>query len=171
MLVTATVFREGHEMLGAGVVLRDPRGAAGPLVLMRELAPGTDRYGAEVAADGVGLWHFQRRGLGRPGREVVAATPGSRCRLGQDAELMLTEGALLLSRAASGIRLPRGAVPARVHAARAARAVLNALRETRLPDAGTTPWTGSRRRRCRGDGRAAPVPAARAGDPVGPATR
>ena len=49
--VTATVIREGHEMLGAGVVLRDPEGRSHPPVIMRELAAGTDRYGAWVAAD------------------------------------------------------------------------------------------------------------------------
>ncbi|MHB1432680.1 MAG: maltotransferase domain-containing protein, partial [Streptosporangiaceae bacterium] len=36
--VTATVFREGHEMLGAGVLLRAPSGLPGPLGPMRELA-------------------------------------------------------------------------------------------------------------------------------------
>ena len=49
-MVTATVFREGHEMLGAGVVLTGPDGAPQPLVRMRELAEGTDRYGAQVSA-------------------------------------------------------------------------------------------------------------------------
>ena len=33
--VSATVFREGHEMLGAGVVLRDPGGQRSPLTSMR----------------------------------------------------------------------------------------------------------------------------------------
>ena len=46
--VSATVIREGHGMLGAGVALIDPEGTLGPVVRMRELAPGTDRYGAEV---------------------------------------------------------------------------------------------------------------------------
>ena len=36
--VSATVFREGHEMLGAGAVLRDPDGGRRPPALMRELA-------------------------------------------------------------------------------------------------------------------------------------
>src|SRR3954465_10477971 len=35
--VAATVFREGHEMLGAGVVLRDPEGREGPLTRLREV--------------------------------------------------------------------------------------------------------------------------------------
>ncbi|HEY2577509.1 MAG TPA: maltotransferase domain-containing protein, partial [Streptosporangiaceae bacterium] len=46
--VTATILIEGHGVLGAGVVLRDPEGRQGPLVRMRPLEPGTDRYGAEV---------------------------------------------------------------------------------------------------------------------------
>jgi starch synthase (maltosyl-transferring) len=137
VLVTATVFREGHEMLGAGVVLRDPRGATRPPVLMRELAPGTDSYGAEVAADGVGLWHFRVEAWGDPVAKWYRDA-GIKVPIGQDAELMLTEGALLMRRAASSIRLPRGAVPAQVHAARAARVVLNDTAK-RLADAGTTP--------------------------------
>ncbi|MBN3585369.1 DUF3416 domain-containing protein, partial [Algoriphagus aestuarii] len=42
--VRATVFREGHEALGAGVVLYTPEGQRQPLVPLREIAPGTDRY-------------------------------------------------------------------------------------------------------------------------------
>src|SRR5712671_726392 len=45
--VTATVFREGHDAVAANVVLRDPSGRSGPWTPMRELAPGTDRWGAE----------------------------------------------------------------------------------------------------------------------------
>src|SRR5258708_7422050 len=57
--VSATVFREGHETLAAGVVLRDPSGALEPLVYMDERAPGTDRLGAEVTVGEPGLWHFR----------------------------------------------------------------------------------------------------------------
>src|SRR6516162_5822129 len=35
--VSATVFRDGHGIIGVGVVLRDPSRAAGPPILMREL--------------------------------------------------------------------------------------------------------------------------------------
>jgi len=124
VLVTATVFREGHEMLGAGVVLRDPRGATRPPVLMRELDPGTDSYGAQVAPDGEGLWHFRVEAWGDPIAKWYSDA-GIKVPIGQDAELMLTEGALLMRRAASSIRLPRRAAPAQVHAARAARVILN----------------------------------------------
>ena len=53
--VSATVFREGHEMLGAGVLLRRPDGHREPLTAIRELAPGTDRYGATVLVTAAGL--------------------------------------------------------------------------------------------------------------------
>jgi starch synthase (maltosyl-transferring) len=121
--VTATVFREGHEMLGAGVVLRDPAGATRPLVLMRELAPGSDSYGAQVAPDGEGLWHFRVEAWGDPVakwyHDAAIKLP-----IGQDTGVTLAQGALLLRRAATGIRVPLPASPARVHASRAARVIL-----------------------------------------------
>ena len=40
--VSATVIREGHGVLGAGAVLRDPAGRVGPLVTMHELEIGRD---------------------------------------------------------------------------------------------------------------------------------
>lgn len=64
--VSATVFREGHGMLGTGVVLRGPDGRRRPLVRMTELAPGTDRYGAEVTVTSEGLWHFEVEAWGDP---------------------------------------------------------------------------------------------------------
>src|SRR5215510_2266125 len=98
--VSATVFREGHEMLGAGVVLRDPAGNCRPIVTMRELTAGTDRYGADVAPTSEGLWHFQVHAWGDPiahwRHDAAIKVP-----IGQDVELMLEEGALLFERAAS----------------------------------------------------------------------
>jgi starch synthase (maltosyl-transferring) len=121
--VTATVFREGHEMLGAGVVLRDPDGRTYPPVLMRELAAGSDRYGAHVAPASEGLWQFRIEAWGDPIarwlHDAAIKVP-----IGQDVELMFSEGALLLRRAAAAIRVDRTAEPAEVHAARAARVIL-----------------------------------------------
>ena len=101
--VSATVFREGHEMLGAGVVLRGPAGQRSPLVYMRELAPGTDRYGADVTVTAEGLWHFQVEAWGDPiahwRHDAAIKVP-----LGLETELMLAEGALLFERAARGVR-------------------------------------------------------------------
>jgi starch synthase (maltosyl-transferring) len=56
--VTATVFREGHDTIGANVVLYDPDGRPGPWTPMRELAPGSDRWGAEVTPDATGRWSY-----------------------------------------------------------------------------------------------------------------
>ena len=124
--VTATVFREGHEMLGAGVVLRGPDGRTYPPVLMRELAEGSDRYGAHVAAAGEGMWQFRIEAWGDPiarwRHDAAIKVP-----IGQDVELMFSEGALLLRRAAAGIRVDRTVEPAQVHAARAARVILGDL--------------------------------------------
>jgi len=101
--VTATVFREGHEMLGAGVVLRGPGGERSALAPMRELVPGTDRYGAEVTVGAEGLWQFQVEAWGDP----IAHwrhDAGIKVPRGLETELMLTEGALLLERAARSVR-------------------------------------------------------------------
>ena len=97
--VTATVFREGHEMLGAGVLLRAPSGVTGPLAPMRELAAGTDRYGAEVIPGSEGRWQFRVLAWGDPiahwRHDAAIKVP-----IGQDVDLMLAEGALLFDRAA-----------------------------------------------------------------------
>ena len=101
--VSATVIREGHEMLAAGVVLRGPDGQRSPLAYMRELTPGTDRYGADVTVTAEGLWYFQVEAWGDPiahwRHDAAIKVP-----LGLEAELMLTEGALLFERAARGVR-------------------------------------------------------------------
>ncbi|MEV8410141.1 maltotransferase domain-containing protein, partial [Streptomyces niveus] len=57
--VTATVFREGHDAVGANVVLRGPEGRPGPWTPMRELAPGTDRWGADVTPTSEGQWTYK----------------------------------------------------------------------------------------------------------------
>ena len=54
--VTATVFGEGHAAVAANVVLTDPEGRPGPWTPMRELTPGTDRWGATVTPDRPGRW-------------------------------------------------------------------------------------------------------------------
>jgi starch synthase (maltosyl-transferring) len=131
--VSATVIREGHGALGAGVVLRDPAGTPGPLVLMRELTPGIDRYGAEVTVTSEGTWQFHVEAWSDPiahwHHDAAIKVPR-----GQDVELMLAEGALLFERAARGIKQSPGAAqPA------AARTVLTALAR-KLRDRGLPPW-------------------------------
>jgi starch synthase (maltosyl-transferring) len=97
--VSATVFREGHEVPGAGVVLRGPAGQRLPMSRMREILPGTDRYAAEVTPDAEGRWRFHVEGWGDPighwRHDAAIKVPR-----GQDVERMLVEGAALFDRAA-----------------------------------------------------------------------
>jgi starch synthase (maltosyl-transferring) len=103
--VSATVFREGHEMLGTGVVLHGPDGRARPRARMRELVPGTDRYAAEVTVTSEGPWQFHVEAWGDP---IAHWRHDAKIKIprGQDVELMLTEGALLFERAANRISMP-----------------------------------------------------------------
>ncbi|MFP8959276.1 alpha-1,4-glucan--maltose-1-phosphate maltosyltransferase [Streptomyces nanhaiensis] len=100
--VSATVFREGHDAVGANVVLRDPSGNPGPWTPMRELAPGTDRWGADVTPGSEGRWSYTVEAWGDP---VGTWRHNARIKVpaGIDAELTLTEGALLHERAAAGV--------------------------------------------------------------------
>jgi len=131
--VSAIVIKEGHGVLGAGVVLRDPAGRLGPLVRMRELGPGSDRYGADVTVASEGTWHFHVESWSDPIAHW-AHDADIKIPRGQDVELMLAEGALLFERAARSIRQPPGAArPA------AARTALNALAK-KLRDRSLPPW-------------------------------
>jgi starch synthase (maltosyl-transferring) len=135
--VTATVFREGHEMLGTAVVLTDPGGRDRQPAVMRELAAGTDRYGAEVTPDGEGLWHFRVEAWGDPlarwRHDAAIKIP-----IGQDVELMLAEGSLLLERAARQVSKPGSMPPDEARAARTARTALKAAAR-RLADPRAAP--------------------------------
>ncbi|WNM32357.1 alpha-1,4-glucan--maltose-1-phosphate maltosyltransferase [Streptomyces sp. Li-HN-5-11] len=100
--VTATVFREGHDAVGANVVLTDPEGCPGPWTPMRELAPGTDRWGAEVTAGSTGHWTYHVEAWSDP----IATWRHAACikvPAGIDAGLVLEEGAELHTRAAAGM--------------------------------------------------------------------
>ncbi|MGH4033687.1 alpha-1,4-glucan--maltose-1-phosphate maltosyltransferase [Actinomycetota bacterium Odt1-20B] len=103
--VSATVFREGHDAVAANVVLRDPEGRAGPWTPMRELSPGTDRWGARVtptAAGGTGDWTFAVEAWGDP-VSTWRHTAHIKIPAGLDTELVLEEGARLYERAAAGV--------------------------------------------------------------------
>ncbi|AEW96614.1 alpha-amylase [Streptantibioticus cattleyicolor NRRL 8057 = DSM 46488] len=100
--MSATVFREGHDAVAANVVLRDPSGRSGPWTPMRELAPGTDRWGAEVTPTAEGRWTYTVEAWSDPVATWRHAA-GIKIPAGVDSELMLTEGALLHERAAAGV--------------------------------------------------------------------
>jgi starch synthase (maltosyl-transferring) len=56
--IGATVFREGHDAVGASVVLRDATGRKRSVTRMTPGAIGTDRWHAEVVADRTGAWSY-----------------------------------------------------------------------------------------------------------------
>ncbi|MBD0744829.1 alpha-1,4-glucan--maltose-1-phosphate maltosyltransferase [Streptomyces sp. CBMA152] len=123
-LVTATVFREGHDAVAANVVLRDPHGRPGPWTPMRELAPGTDRWGAEVTPDSEGRWSYTVEAWSDP---VATWRHHARIKIpaGLDTELVLAEGAELYERAAPGVPKDEGR--------EAVLAAADALRDTSRP--------------------------------------
>lgn len=95
--VSATVFREGHDRLGAEVVLTDPAGTRRAPVRMVKRADVPDRYDAEVVPDSVGAWTFEIHAWSDP----VATwqhNAGVKIPAGVDVELMFTEARLLLDR-------------------------------------------------------------------------
>jgi starch synthase (maltosyl-transferring) len=147
--VSATVFREGHGIIAAGVVLRGPDGGTRPMEIMRALAPGTDRYGTEVAPDGPGEWSFRVEAWADPIADWQHDA-GIKVPRGQDIELMMAEGALLFERASksiirsSRIRQPEPgpgepAADGKPIPPDVARAALAEVAAT-LRDPGLTPW-------------------------------
>ncbi|MFI0483025.1 alpha-1,4-glucan--maltose-1-phosphate maltosyltransferase [Actinomadura sp. 9N215] len=97
--VSATVFREGHERLGAAVVLRTPSGEELPGVRMSEVGAGLDRWSARVTPTEMGSWSLRVEAWGDPiahwWHDAQIKVPR-----GLDVELMFAEGAALFTRAA-----------------------------------------------------------------------
>ena len=56
--VSATIFREGHEMVTADVLLFNPAGKESARFPMRGVWGAPDRFEIEVRAQSTGLWHF-----------------------------------------------------------------------------------------------------------------
>src|ERR671936_630794 len=56
--ISAVVFREGHDAVGATVSLRPPDGRRLPFIRMSPGAPGMDRWHATLVPDMQGLWTF-----------------------------------------------------------------------------------------------------------------
>ncbi|GGO77054.1 alpha-1,4-glucan--maltose-1-phosphate maltosyltransferase [Nocardioides deserti] len=95
--VRATVFREGHDRLGAEVVLTDPSGARRPPVRMTKHAEVPDRYDAWVTPDVGGSWTFEIQAWSDPVATWQHAA-GLKIPAGVDVDLMFLEGRLLLER-------------------------------------------------------------------------
>lgn len=95
--VRATVFREGHDLLGCEVVATDPAGQRRAPVRMSLTAPGTDRYEAWITPDVEGAWTFEVQSWSDPLGTWLHDAP-IKIKAGVDVELMFTEGRLLLER-------------------------------------------------------------------------
>jgi starch synthase (maltosyl-transferring) len=104
--VRATVFGEGHGAVAATAVLRGPDRAVRSRVRMTLLEPGLDLWAADLKPDAEGDWTFQIEGWSDPystwQHDAVLKVAAD-----VDTELMLTEGALLLGRAARTPGRPR----------------------------------------------------------------
>ncbi|KAE8762076.1 DUF3416 domain-containing protein, partial [Georgenia thermotolerans] len=98
--VRATVFREGHDAVAATAVLVTPDGRDHSWAHMVDIAPGLDRYEAWLMPDAPGTWGFRVEGWSDP-YGTWRHDASIKVDAGVDVELMLTEGALLLERAAA----------------------------------------------------------------------
>ncbi len=94
----ATVFREGHDLVGAMLVLTSPSGAR-QRHRMTAGAAGTDRWEAKARLDEVGTWRWRVTGFGD---EIGTWVHDAELKIdaGVDVELMYEIGARLAERAA-----------------------------------------------------------------------
>src|SRR5690606_15997792 len=101
--VSATVFREGHDAVAAGVVLTAPDGKRDRLRRMREVMPGTDRWAVEVCLPTEGDWLFRVEAWSDP---IASWLHDAEIKIprGIDTDLMCEEGARLFERAARAVR-------------------------------------------------------------------
>lgn len=97
--IRATVFREGHDACAATAVLVGPDGTDRARATMVDIAPGLDRYEARLVPDEVGSWGFRVEGWSDPFGTWAHDAP-LKVGAGVDVELVLEEGARLLTRAA-----------------------------------------------------------------------
>ena len=136
MTVSATIFREGHDAVGANVAVTRPDGTAGPYTPMRPIGEGTDRYAAEITIDVAGEWSFAIEAWSDPVETWRHADRGQgRRRPGLDELAVdLEDGARLLERALPGV--PADRQPALVHA-------IATLRDERLDDVARPDRTGA----------------------------
>src|SRR3954453_14675254 len=100
--VSATVFREGHDRLGAEVVLTGPDGTRRIPVRMVKHESVPDRYDAWVTPDAPGAWTFEIHAWSDP----VATwehNAGLKIPAGVDVALMFEEGKVLCQKVLSQI--------------------------------------------------------------------
>ncbi|MDQ1710503.1 MAG: hypothetical protein QOG49_1888, partial [Frankiaceae bacterium] len=103
--IHATVFREGHDLVGAAVVTRAPTGAKSPRVPLRETNHGLARWQGDITVDAPGRWSFVIEAWADPiatWRHGIEAKHAAGVPIG----LELEEGALLYERAVKGLAKP-----------------------------------------------------------------
>ncbi|MGN6781317.1 MAG: alpha-1,4-glucan--maltose-1-phosphate maltosyltransferase, partial [Marmoricola sp.] len=123
--VTALVFREGHDLLGADVVLTDPAGVRRPPLRMRDVPDEVSRMSAVVVPDAEGAWTYEVQSWSDPLATWIHDTV-IKVRAGVDVELMFTEGVVLLQRWTKAVKLPRDA-------ARVVKDAITALKDQKRP--------------------------------------
>ena len=128
----ATVFREGHGLLGAELVLTSPDGAE-TAHRMRLTAEGTDLWEARARLDGVGDWRFRVRAWSDDWASWLHAA-AIKIAAAQDVELMLAMGAELL-RPRARRAVYRDAIAALLDTRREPEERLAAARAPRLAEA------------------------------------
>ncbi|MFE6966554.1 alpha-1,4-glucan--maltose-1-phosphate maltosyltransferase [Agromyces sp. NPDC057679] len=101
----ATVFREGHDRVGAMLVITAPSGEV-RRERMSAMEPGTDRWEALVRLDELGEWHWHVTGFDD---EIATWRHDAAVKVdaGVDALLMFELGARLLDRAAAEPARPK----------------------------------------------------------------
>jgi starch synthase (maltosyl-transferring) len=121
----ATIFRDGHDALGANLVLQRPSGGRIPFVRLHPHNDGTDRFSGSALLDEPGLWRYKIEAWSDPigtWRHAIEVKVGA----GQDATELavdLEDGALLFEEASKG--LPKAVRPT-------VAAAVKALRDTSL---------------------------------------
>ena len=107
---SATVFREGHDSLGAELLLTSPAGKT-EVIRMHAGAPGSDRWHAKAQVKELGTYTFQIRAFGDD-YDTWHHSAAIKVAAGMDEELMMLEGIALFTRAAS----EKGRTPANAKA-------------------------------------------------------
>ncbi|MDR3359654.1 MAG: DUF3416 domain-containing protein, partial [Bifidobacteriaceae bacterium] len=109
--ITATVFKEGHDAVGAAAVLTAPSGKVHSRTELKEVNKGLARWQGAVLVDAEGDWTFRVEAWSDPyltwRHDAEIKIPA-----GQDVELVLEEGARLFERAGRRVGSTRAAAKA-----------------------------------------------------------
>ena len=125
----ATVFREGHDLIGVELLLVDPDGKQ-TQYRMAAGAPGTDRWEVLAKLDTVGAWRFRVQAWGDDWASWLHDAD-IKIPLAQDVELVFAEGLELLRRAGTR-KAVKDAAAALADPALTAEARLAAAHEPKL---------------------------------------